>query len=133
MDTYPVAGKALSVELAGGVTFREAAKLFVPPLLIIGIGNGFEFIPWELYGALAGILIAFGVFTVLITPGSQSPYKYAKASVEYYLGETTFYNRHARPEFADGKIKDESLVWEEYGSRENIIAAARQGKLLDDD
>jgi hypothetical protein len=131
-DTYPVAGKALSYEIGAGITASEMMKLFSPPFFVLGIGNGWNVVAPRYYWGVAVLFILFGIFTILITPGSQSPYKYALAILDYYGTTTEYYNRHTRPEHSDAQQKDESLVWEEYKTASNIIAASQSDDLLEE-
>lgn len=132
MDSFPIAGQVLNEEIWNGVNAREAAKLFVIPVLMIGIGVSFQ-LPPELYWGAALLLAGTSGITLLVTPGGQSSFEYGKAILDYYFTRNTFYNRHARPEHTDdGMVKDESLVRAEYSDTTDLIVASQQDELLDD-
>lgn len=132
MDSFPVAGNVLSEELWNGVDVREALKLIVVPILVVAYGYVLG-LPTAIYLGVALLLSSVTGLAILIAPGSQSSFEYLKASLDYYFTRNAHYKRHARPDHAEGmKIKDESLVHQEYESEMDLLVASQQGELLDD-
>jgi hypothetical protein len=132
MDSFPVAGNVLSEELWNGVAAAEVFKLIVIPLLSISMGITFG-LPLWMYLGPAGVMLLLSGGAILFAPGSQSGFAYAKATLDYYFTQNSYYKRHARPKHADDmKVKDRSLVRQEYDDPVDILVASQQGELLDE-
>jgi len=132
MESHPVAGNVLADELWNGIEVMEVLKLAMVPILGLGYGVYFE-APLILILLITGTTTAAIGIAILFAPGSQSSFEYTVATAKFLLTTNTFYRRHARVEHADDmKIRDESLVRQEYEDDISLVVASQQDELLDD-
>lgn len=101
MDTFPVAGQVIESRLSFGLTLRDIGEVLIVPLLSLGIAQSLG-ISGDPFLVLAGASLAVSISILLVTPSAQSPLEYARATVQYYLGTTTFTHRQSEHDRPDG-------------------------------
>lgn len=99
MDTYPIAGQVIEPNLFFGLSAKDIGQIPIIPLLFLGFAQSLG-ISGALFLWTGGIGLGLGVLLLLLTPSAQRPLAYARATIAYYLGTTTYHNRpseHDRP------------------------------------
>lgn len=101
MDTYPVAGQVIKSRLFFGLSLRDIGQVLIFPLLTLGIAQSLG-ISGDPFLWVGGAGLAVGIGILLVTPSAQSPLGYARATVQYYLGTTSFTHRQSEQDRPDG-------------------------------
>lgn len=104
MDTYPVAGQVIESRLFFGLTLQDIGQVLLFPLLTLGIAQSLG-ISGDPFLWLGGAGLAVGISILLVTPSAQSPLGYGRATVQYYLGTTSFTHRQSEHDRPDGSTQ----------------------------
>lgn len=105
MDTYPIAGTVIESRLFFGLSAKDVGQVLLVPLLVLGIAQSIG-ITGTLFRWLGGGGLAVGIIVLLVTPSAQSPLGYARATIQYYLGTTTYRNRRSEHDRPRGHVQD---------------------------
>lgn len=105
MDTYPIAGRVIELDLFFGLSAKDVGQVLIVPILFLGIAKSFE-VTGQAFLWIGGAGLALGVGILLVTPSAQRPLHYARATVQYYLGTTTYHNRRAEDDRPRGQVQD---------------------------